>query len=201
MLKKLLIVFAALAVIAIFLLARDWDSPELGRTLLGKVSSATGIQIEAEGFRLNLLQGVVLEKVNAKSSTDGRELTFQLDRLVFEHRLLPLLTGTVAIDRIHLAKPRFEVVRTGTKGSASGKAESPDDEAAETTPSDASGGLALEIRSRSRLRMEALSSRTRRAKRGRRSKASTSSSGTFHSIPGRRLLPPSRAKALSQSAR
>src|SRR3972149_741821 len=94
MLKKLLIVLAVLGVVVVFLLSRDWDSPELGQALLDKVSTATGIQIKAEGFRLNLLKGVVLEKVEAKASGEGRELTFNLDRLVFEHRLAPLLLPT-----------------------------------------------------------------------------------------------------------
>src|SRR3990172_6637638 len=89
MLKKLLIVLAVLGVVAVFLLSRDWDSPELGQALLDKVSASTGVQMKAEGFRLNLLKGVVLEKVEAKSSGEGRDLTFNLDRLVFEHRLPP----------------------------------------------------------------------------------------------------------------
>jgi len=150
MLKKLFVVLAGLAVVAVFLLSRDWDSPELGQALLGKVSAATGIQMKAEGFRLNLLKGVVLENVEAKSSGEGRELTFNLDRLVFEHRLLPLLSGTVAIDRILLEKPRFDMVQSEAKESSSKKREAP-----ESAPGDAAdaaesgeggGGLALEVK-------------------------------------------------------
>jgi len=147
MLKKLLIVLAVLGVVAVFLLSRDWDSPELGQALLDKVSDATGIQMKAEGFRLNLLKGVVLEKVEAKSSSDGRDLTFNLDRLVFEHRLAPLLSGTVAIDRILLEKPRFDMVQSKTKGSSSKTAEAPESVPAEGAESEeGGGGLALEVR-------------------------------------------------------
>lgn len=147
MLKKNLIILtglAALAVVAVFLLSRDWDSPELGRALLDKVSAATGIQVKAEGFRLNVLKGVVLETVEGKSKTEGRELTFNLDRLVFEHRLLPLLSGTVAVDRIFFEKPRFEVVQTGRASSSSKKSEPP--ESGEGAEPARGGGLAFDMK-------------------------------------------------------
>jgi uncharacterized protein involved in outer membrane biogenesis len=144
--KKLLIVLAVLGVVVVFLAARDWDSPELGKALLDKVSAATGMGIKAEGFRLNLIKGVVLEKVEAKSESEGRDLTFHLDRLVFEHRLLPLLSGTVAVDRILLEKPRFELVQTEAKAAPSKKTKEP------TKPPSSEGregpegsGLALEV--------------------------------------------------------
>ncbi len=146
MLKKLLLVLVVLGVVAVFLVSRDWDSPELGQALLDKVSIATGVQMKAEGFRLNLLKGVVLEKVEAKSSSDGRDLTFNLDRLVFEHRLLPLLSGTVAIDRILLEKPRFDMVQSKTKGSSSKKADPPESAPVGATESGEGGGLALEVK-------------------------------------------------------
>lgn len=146
MLKKLLIVLAVLGLVAVFLLSRDWDSPELGQALLDKVSAATGIQMKAEGFRLNLLKGVVLEKVEAKASGEGRELTFNLDRLVFEHRLLPLLSGTVAVDRILLEKPRFDMVQSKTKGSSSSKGEAPESAPPGAEELGEGGGLALEVK-------------------------------------------------------
>src|SRR3990172_6760271 len=105
MLKKLLIVRAVLGVVVVFLLSRDWDSPELGQALLDKVSTATGIQIKAEGVRVNIIKRVVLEKVEAKASGEGRELTFNLDRLVFEHRLAPLLSRTPGPDPLPPDKP------------------------------------------------------------------------------------------------
>jgi uncharacterized protein involved in outer membrane biogenesis len=146
MAKKILIVLAALAAVAIFLLSRDWDSPELGKAILDKVSAATGIQIRAEGFRLNLLKGVVLEKVEASSEGEGRDLTFQLDRLVFEHRLLPLLSGTVAVERILLEKPRIELLQTKSKGAYSKKKETPESSTGEAGEPGGGGGLALDVK-------------------------------------------------------
>jgi AsmA-like C-terminal region len=146
MLKKTLVVLAALAVVAVFLLSRDWDSPELGSAILEKVSAATGIQVKAEGFRLNVLKGVVLEKVEARSKTEGRELTLDLDRLVFEHRLLPLLRGTVAVDRVLLEKPTIVVVQTKTGPSSSKKAEGSQGEPKEGVESESGGGLAFDLK-------------------------------------------------------
>jgi uncharacterized protein involved in outer membrane biogenesis len=144
--KKLLIVLAVLGVVVVFLAARDWDSPELGKALLDKVSAATGMEIKAEGFRLNLIKGVVLEKVEAKSESEGRDLTFHLDRLVFEHRLLPLLSGTVAVDRILLEKPRFELVQTQAKAAASKKTKEPaKPPSSEGGEAPEGSGLALEV--------------------------------------------------------
>jgi uncharacterized protein involved in outer membrane biogenesis len=117
-LKKLLVVAAILVVVGGVLVSRDWDSPELGRKILGEVSAAAGVDIEAEGFRLNLLRGLVLSNVRVASETEGRKLDIALDRLVFEHRLAPLLGGTVAVDRIVLERPAIEVAETGKAGPA-----------------------------------------------------------------------------------
>src|SRR5262245_7919167 len=88
-----------LAAIVAFLLVHDFDSPDLGRALLSKVSAATGATITARTFHLNLLHGLTLEGVEVKADGPGRTCRLALDRLVFEHRLPPLLSGTVAIDK------------------------------------------------------------------------------------------------------
>ena len=119
MLKKLLGVLVIVIALFGFLLVRDWDSPELGKTLLDKVGEATGVEMSAEGFRLNLFRGLVLEKVEAKSSSSGRDVHFSLDRLVFEHRLGPLLSGTVAIESVVLERPQIELVESGDSASGS----------------------------------------------------------------------------------
>jgi hypothetical protein len=113
MLKKLLVVFVIILVFAVFLLTRDWDSPELGQALLDKAGETTGIKMTATVFRFNLLKGVVLEDLRARSEEPGRTFQFSMDHVVLEHRLGPLLSGTVAIERIALDKPQFEQVETG----------------------------------------------------------------------------------------
>jgi uncharacterized protein involved in outer membrane biogenesis len=118
MLKKLRVVLLVVVAILVFLLVRDWDSPELGQAILDKAGEAAGIEMSAEGFRLNLLRGLVLEGVEARSSSSGRQVNLSLDRLVFEHRLAPLFSGTVAIERVVLNKPQIEIIEPETPSPA-----------------------------------------------------------------------------------
>jgi len=112
--KKLLYVVGALVAIVlllvIFVLTRDFDSDELGNALLAKVGEATGIELTAVSFRLNLSQGLWLEGVEAHGEMPGGEFTASLEQLVFEHRLLPLLRGEVVIDRVVLEGAQIEVI-------------------------------------------------------------------------------------------
>jgi hypothetical protein len=148
MLKTLLVVVLVILVIGVILLTRDWDAPGLGQALLDKAGEAAGVPMTATGFRFNLLKGVELSGVQASSVEEGgREFSFSLDRLVFEHRVLPLLSGTVAIDRIILEHPQFELV--DSPQGAEGEVE-PDREAGEAEApaegSDEGAGMALEVR-------------------------------------------------------
>jgi len=148
MFKKILIAVAVLLLVGAFFLFKDYDSPELGQKLLDQVSDATGVELAATGFRFNLLEGVELDQVSAKSESDGRAFEFTLDRLVFEHRLGPLLSGTVAIDRIVLDRPEILLVESGggeaTEEPTEETTEEP--EAVAAGDADDDGGLALEVR-------------------------------------------------------
>jgi uncharacterized protein involved in outer membrane biogenesis len=148
MLKKALIVAALLLGVLLFLAARDWDSPRLGQALLDQVGESTGLRMKAEGFRLNLLKGVVLERVEGSSAGEGGKLDFKLDRLVFAHRLAPLLRGTISIDRVVFERPQFELTESeagagGSKGSGVAKKPAGQDEPGE---GEAGGGLAIDVR-------------------------------------------------------
>ncbi|TDI42060.1 MAG: hypothetical protein E2P02_13850 [Acidobacteria bacterium] len=123
MLKKFVVVFGVLLLVVGFLLMRDYDSPELGQALLDEVGDATGIDMTATGFRFNLFSGIELDNVTATSRSEGRSFDFSLDQLVFEHRIWPLLSGTVAIDRIVLDRPQFELVEASSSAGAEASAE------------------------------------------------------------------------------
>lgn len=146
MLKKLLIVVAVVLVVAGFLLTKDYDSPELGQKLLNEVGTATGVEMTATGFRFNLFKGVELDNVTASSSTPGRELDFTLDQLVFEHRIMPLLSGTVAIDRVVLEHPQFELVETPSQAEPATPAEQAEPTESTIPAADGDGGFALDVK-------------------------------------------------------
>jgi hypothetical protein len=148
-LKKILIVVGVLLLVVGFFLTKDYDSPELGQKLLDELGAATGVEMTATGFRFNLFKGVELDNVTASSSTPGRELDFTLDQLVFEHRIGPLLSGTVAIERVVLDHPQFELVETPSQAEPAESSEPAEAEApADTDAGSANGGsgLALDVK-------------------------------------------------------
>ncbi len=111
MTKKLILVAAVAAgllvlavVVALF---TDFDSPELGRLALGQIGKASGFDLEAQGFRLNLLRGLELEGVEARATDGG--MTASMDRLVLKHRPADLLGGTLTVTEIMLDRPRVEL--------------------------------------------------------------------------------------------
>jgi hypothetical protein len=127
--RKVLIGLAVVVVLVValvvFLFVHEFDSPSLGQALLGKIGQATGVNIRAKQFKLKLLNGLVLEGVEASSTTADRQLTMTLDRLVFEHRLGPLLAGQIAVDKILLERPRIDVIETAKPASSSGDSTKP----------------------------------------------------------------------------
>ena len=165
MAKKLLLAAAilggvlALAIAVVFLV--DFESPELGKVVVEKVNEATGARLTVGRYRLNLIRGLELEEVDVTASLPGGTLAAHLDGLVLKHRLLPLLTGKVAVEQIVLLRPQVEVTEGAGKkgkrrapGDGSGRVEggppsespSGDEESLpHETSAGESGGLALEI--------------------------------------------------------
>lgn len=107
-----LLLIMALGVVAAFFI--ELDSPELGRRVLTKASEATGVELAAKEFRLNLRRGLVLNGVTAAGRLFGGSYQIALDQLVFEHELLPLLGGTLAVARVRVERPQIEVITTKT---------------------------------------------------------------------------------------
>src|SRR3954453_17877197 len=112
--KKLLAgggLIAVLLVVCMAVLVRvDFDSPSLGKAVLEQVSAQTGLQIEAGGFRLNLVRGLRREGGRGGPRSPGGAPAFEAGGFLAEHRLLPLLRGRVKIDRIVIYEPRIELV-------------------------------------------------------------------------------------------
>jgi hypothetical protein len=108
---RLLAPVAAMVAVALGVLALwQFDSPRLGSAVLAKASEATGVRLEVDGFALGLLSGLALDGASASASIPGGHYELALERLLFEHRLLPLLRGTVAIDQVVVERPRLRLV-------------------------------------------------------------------------------------------
>lgn len=153
--KALLIIVALTALLIATLLFVTFDSPELGRKILAQASAASGVNLTAESFELNLWRGVVLKGLRAESSFPGGKYVIELEEMLCEHRLLPLLSGRVAIDRVLLVSPSIEVVEgqaiddgaeAQSRSAEQGVSGAVDDEAPEQGElSDSGGELELEI--------------------------------------------------------
>jgi hypothetical protein len=88
----------------------DFDSPRLGKALLEEASARTGLQIEADGFRLNLSRGLRMEGVRFVTDGPSGRLSVQAAGLLAEHRIASLLRGRVEIARIVVYDPKIELV-------------------------------------------------------------------------------------------
>lgn len=113
---------AILALAAILLAVAfvvDFDSPRLGQALLDHVARRTGMEVEAQSFHLNLLQGLKLGEVKARAQLPSGSLSVALDQLVLEHRLAPLLHGEVRVEEVLLERPRVILEAQGLAAGAS----------------------------------------------------------------------------------
>ncbi len=134
--KKLMIaaaVVAGLLVLAVVaVLFTEFDSPELGRLALDQVGKASGFELEAKGFRLNLLRGLELDGVDARATDGG--LSASVDKVVLKHRPSDLLGGTLTVTEILIKGPKVELSEDGTAPAGEPATPPP---TAEPTPGDA----------------------------------------------------------------
>lgn len=89
------------------------DREELGRALLARAGEAAGIELRAASTDLGLLRGLELTGVEATGNYAAGRYEVTIERLGFEWRLWPLLSGDVVVDRVRLERPAVRVVRTG----------------------------------------------------------------------------------------
>jgi hypothetical protein len=119
----ILVSVLVLAIGVIYLV--DFESPELGELVIGKVNEVTGAELGVGRYRLNLIRGLELEDVRVSTSLPGGSLEARLDGLILRHRLLPLLAGKIVVEEMVLLRPEIELTeraaaRTGLPSRANG---------------------------------------------------------------------------------
>lgn len=160
--KKLLVALAAVLVVLVLavmvILFVTFDSPGFGRAVMERASAATGLTLRADRFRLKVSRGLMIEKLEAKGTVaGGTELDAKLDLLVLEHRLRPLLSGTLAVEQIVLERPDVELKPATAASAEKPEAQAPEPapsgaapaagSSRETPPTSSGGGLDLQIKS------------------------------------------------------
>jgi hypothetical protein len=112
--RRKLLILALVLLVAVGVLAMvEFDSPRLGGAVLQRAGTALGTKVTARSFRLGVIKGLSLEGVEASSSFTGGSYQLALEKVIFRHRLLPLLTGRVNVERIVLDRPRLLLAETG----------------------------------------------------------------------------------------
>jgi AsmA-like C-terminal region len=120
--RRLVVGAGALALGIAVLAFAEFSSPQLGRALLDRAATASGVRLEASEFRLSILRGLSLGHVRAAGRYPGGSYDLTLDRIVFHHRLLPLLAGRLTVDRIRLERPRAVLIEAAGASAAAGAA-------------------------------------------------------------------------------
>jgi hypothetical protein len=110
-----------------YLVLGTFNSQKLGNLAIAEVNRITGIELKAERFSLSLLKGLALEGVSATSRSSKGNVEFTLKRMLLEHKLTPLFSGTLAIEKLRLenlearvnlpekpesAEPEFEAIES-----------------------------------------------------------------------------------------
>ncbi len=99
------------AILLLALLVVDFESPEIGRTLLAESGGRVGARLEADAFRLNLLRGLEIGGLRARSRQPEGRLQIEADSLRFAHRYLPLIAGRVVVTEATLENPEIRFTR------------------------------------------------------------------------------------------
>lgn len=100
-------------VAAVAVLRADLESPLLGTELLRRANAASGMNLTANGFRLNLSRGAELRGLEARARVPGLRYDLKLETLRFRHRPLELLRGRLHIEGAVLESPRV-TLRVGS---------------------------------------------------------------------------------------
>lgn len=87
----------------------EFDAPRVGRAALARVGTALDARITARAFRFQLVRGLALEGLEAASDFPGGRWTLTAEALVLDHRLWPLFSGRVEVNRIVLRRPRIRL--------------------------------------------------------------------------------------------
>lgn len=114
--RRILVLLGLLAalflVVLVSLATMTFDSPALGDKVLSAVRSLGGVDVEAEEFRLALLDGLRLGKVHAVADLPAGKVTLDADTILLESRLGPLLKKQIHVERVVLRRPYLVLEET-----------------------------------------------------------------------------------------
>ena len=96
----------------------DFDASNLGQSILNQMSKTTGLILDADRFRFNLLEGLILEGVRTSEGFPGARYRIKIERLTLSQRWLSLLKGDLVFESLIIERPVLEI-STGVKRNVS----------------------------------------------------------------------------------
>lgn len=101
----------AFAVVAVGTLAlRRLDTPEFQKAVIQRAGVVLGTELRIQRLEIGLFSGVRLEGVGLANPPPFRGDLLTAESVALRHRLWPLLTGRVVVDRLELRRPVLSLV-------------------------------------------------------------------------------------------
>ena len=109
-LLKILGIIVLIVILGIAFLIWRFDPETLGAAVINRLNQNEGVEITAESFALSPFKGLELQSAQATFSQESGTLYIELDRLLLEHEIRPLLQGRFEVHQVVLESPQIEVV-------------------------------------------------------------------------------------------
>ena len=155
-LLKILGIIILIVILGVAFLIWRLDPETLGAAVINRLNQNEGVDITADSFALSPFKGLELQAAQATFVQESGTLNLELDRLLLEHEIWPLLQGRFVVHQIVLEAPRIELVSApagapaedGSSSSGGGGGQGQRDSGtADTAESSESGGLVVDVQS------------------------------------------------------
>ena len=155
-LLKILGVIVLVVIVGVAFLIWRLDPETLGAAVINRLNQNEGIDITAESFALSPFKGLELQSAQATFVQESGTLHLELDRLLLEHEIWPLLQGRFEVHQIVLEAPQIELVSAPAQSAGASEASSSgggggggqsDTGTEDTAQAAESGGLVVDVQS------------------------------------------------------
>ncbi len=124
----------ALFVVAVVVLVSRIDSESIGQEIVRQTNAIDGVELSVNDFDLGLFSGLVLGETTAALDMPAGRVDAKVERLVFEHELMPLLRGQVSVRQIRFDRPVLLLVSREAAGAGPHGGAGPAPSASEAAP-------------------------------------------------------------------
>jgi hypothetical protein len=154
-LLKILGIIVLIVIVGVAFLIWRLDPETLGAAVINRLNQNEGIDITAESFALSPFKGLELQSAQATFVQESGTLNLELDRLLLEHEIWPLLQGRFEVHQVVLEAPQIELISAPAQSEGASEAPSSggggggqgDSDTEDIAQAAESGGLVVDIQS------------------------------------------------------